>query len=274
MAMPKNSLIYFALMAGCLLVLLSGCGTLPEETSPATTADEPGAHEPLEPSQAAPEETIMPPAPPTVVVTPTPPNLDTILSEAIGKLDPGMMVYNPPENMKQFSAQRVELRILHMGSETPGAGTQTAAAATLTSDLTGSGTPIVESLSVGTVMKARLSGDGFEILALHEEEQIVAGDTYTEWAWNVKALKAGDQELYLTITVKVMVDGFGEKARDIPVITRRVKVQVDPVGVTKGFVSEHWEWVWTALLVPLVGWGWKVYRGRKGRNNALGRLRE
>jgi hypothetical protein len=69
----------------------------------------------------------------------------------------------------------------------------------------------------------------------------------------------------LTITVKVIVDGFGEKARDIPVITRRVKVQVDPVGVTKGFVSEHWEWVWTALLVPLVGWGWKIYRGRKTR---------
>lgn len=49
-----------------------------------------------------------------------------------------------------------------------------------------------------------------------------------------------------------------------------VKVQVDPVGVTKGLISEHWEWVWTALLVPLAGWGWRVYRGRKGRNNAGG----
>jgi hypothetical protein len=266
--MPTSRLIHFVFIAGCLLVLLlSACGGLPEETSPATTADEPGAQEPLEPSQAAPDRTVTPPALPTVIVTPTPPNLDTILSDVMGKLDPGMMVYNPPENMKQFSAQRVELRILHLGSEngTPGAATQTAAAATLTSDLTGTGTPIVESLNVGTVMKARLSGDGFEIMPLHEEEQIVAGDTYTEWAWNVKALKAGEHNLYLTITVKVIVDGFGEKARDIPVITRQVKVQVDPVGVTKGFISEHWEWVWTALLVPLVGWGWKVYRGRKIR---------
>ena len=234
------------------------------------TAVEPGQQEPLEPSQVAAEETSTPLPLPTVVVTPTPPNLDTILAEAIGKLEPGMMVYNPPESMKQFSAHRVELRILHLGPEggTPGAATQTAAAATLTSDLAGSGTPIVESLSVGTVMKARLSGDGFEILPLHEEEQIVAGDTYPEWAWNVKPLKSGDQELYLTITVKVIVDGFGEKARDIPVITRRVKVQVDPVGVTNGFISEHWEWVWTALLVPLAGWGWKVYRGRKTRQKS------
>jgi hypothetical protein len=270
--MPTSRLIHFHLLAGCLLLLLSACGTLSEETSPAIPPGEPGEQEPLQPSQVAAEETITPLPLPTDLITPTPPNIDTILSDVIGKLDPGMMVYNPPENMKQFSAQRIELRILHLGSGnvTPGAATQTAAAGTLTSDLAGSGTPIVESLNVGTVMKARLSGDGFEIMPLHEEEQIVAGDTYTEWAWNVKALKPGEHELNLTITVKVIVDGFGEKARDIPVITRQVKVQVDPVGVTKGFISEHWEWVWTALLVPLAGWGWKVYRGRKGRNNAGG----
>jgi hypothetical protein len=257
--MPISRLIRIVLIFGSLSLLLSACAGMPIQV----TAVEPSGEEPLDLTEVAPGQTAAP-QPTEAISAPTPtPDIDLLLSDALRRLDPGMMVFNPPESMKQFSLHRVELRILHMGSETPGASTQTAAAATLTSDLEGPGTPVVESLAVGTVMKARLSGDGFEITPLHEEEQIVAGDTYTEWAWNVKPLRSGEHDLHLTITVKVIVDGFGEKARDIPVITRRVKVQVDPLGVTKGFISEHWEWVWTALLVPLVGWLWKVYRGKR-----------
>jgi hypothetical protein len=197
--------------------------------------------------------------------TPLPPDVDLILENVIGKLRPGMMVFNPPGRMKQAHIERIELRILSLKQEldTLAPPAQTLVVETFSGDLMGTGTAIVESLAVGTVMKARLSGENFEILALNEEEQIVAGDTYTEWAWDVKALKSGKQNLNLTITVKVIVDGFGEKARDIPVITRGVDVQVDPVHVLSTFVGENWKWLWTALLVPLAGWGWKYYSKEK-----------
>jgi hypothetical protein len=240
-----------AMLAGCLALVLSGCASI--EVTPVA---EPGE---------APDPTGIPA--PEATATPTPPDIDTLLAGAIKQLKPGMMVFNPPEKMKQFKAERVELRILQVGTgpEAPGAATQTAAAAALTGDLQGPGTPVVENLRVGTVMKARLSGGGFEIMPLNEEEQIVAGDAPTGWAWDVKALEAGDRDLNLTVTVKVIVDGIGERARDIPVITRHVKVQVNPVELVAAFVDEHWQWLLLSLIFPFARWSWVAYSNRKAR---------
>lgn len=195
---------------------------------------------------------------PALSPTPTVLNMNAFLSEAIDMLSPGMMVFNPPEKMKQASTARVELRIapVALGEETP-------MAATLSEGLRGPGAPQAEPIKVGTVMKAKLNGDGFEVTLLSEEEQFVSDDTYTEWAWNVKPLQSGERDLNLTVTVKVIAEGLGERARDIPVITRKIIVDVDPVYTVTSFVGDNWQWLWAAILVPAAGWGVAYYSKKR-----------
>jgi hypothetical protein len=118
-------------------------------------------------------------------------------------------------------------------------------------------------------MKAKLVGDGFEVTPLSEEEQFVTDDTYTEWAWDVKPLQSGERKLNLTVTVKVIAEGLGERARDIPVITRTVVVEVDPVYTVTSFVGDNWQWLWTAILVPIAGWGWVYYSKKRAKRKKL-----
>jgi len=102
-------------------------------------------------------------------------------------------------------------------------------------------------------MKVRLSGDNFKISALNEEEQIVAKDTYTEWAWDVVPLKSKIQVLHFHVTIRLKIEGSEEK-RDYPVIDKEVYVKVNPVYSTKVFAVNNWKWILTALLIPLAGW--------------------
>ena len=164
---------------------------------------------------------------------------------------------------EQSQEEKVILRIAPLGQagEIPTAPTQTAIAGTLINALEGPGEVTVEPIRLGTVMKANLTGDGFDISLLSEEEQFVSDDTYTEWIWNVIPLKPGEQELYLRVSVKVIVERLGERTRDIDVITRMVVVEVDPVYTTKSFLVNNWKWIVAVagLLFPFFGWGWREY---------------
>lgn len=108
-----------------------------------------------------------------------------------------------------------------------------------------------------------LSGDGFEITPLNGEEQVVSSDTFTQWAWDVTALRAGEQALNLLVTVRVFAGELGERGRDLPVIMKGVQVRVDPVYSVRSFVGRYWQWLATTLVLPLGGWLYKRHSGRK-----------
>lgn len=206
-----------------------------------------------------------PDTPPTETLVPTPDINARLLESVNNLLRPGVMSFNPPEKMRQADEVKIEVRIEPIGQagENPSPVRLTAAATEITSNLEGPGTPVVELITVGTVMKARLAGDGFEIQALSEEEQFVADDTYTEWVWLVKPIKTGEQQLNLTVTVKVFSEGLGERARDIPVISKTVEVEIDPMHTITTFIHGNWQWLAASLLLPFVGWGWGVYKKNK-----------
>jgi hypothetical protein len=209
---------------------------------------------------------------PTPIVTPfrpmSTPDLNTLMAEALGNLAEGQMVFNPPTEVQEGERKRIELRIIPMQRDvavTNDAEAGAEARAVLGEGLTGEGEPQFSQVKVGTLMKAKLTGDGFEITPLNEEEQVVGGEEFTQWAWDIVAVETGDQELNLTVTVKVVVDTLGERVRDLPVITQKVVVKVDLGYSIKTFVSEYWQWLVTVLLLPVLGWAWRLYSKSKAK---------
>jgi len=44
---------------------------------------------------------------------------------------------------------------------------------------------------------------------------------------------------------------------------RRVMIQVTWAKRLSGFLGQNWQWLWTAILLPLVAWLWGKHNKRK-----------
>jgi len=117
-------------------------------------------------------------------------------------------------------------------------------------------------------MEARLTGTGFEIEAVTPEIQAVGGPNITEWRWEVKPTETGDQRLHLTLTAMIVVKGTDTP---YPVRTFDQTLEVNVAWTTRisGFFKDNWQWLWAAILVPLVTW-WFSRRKRQGAPRTRG----
>jgi len=192
---------------------------------------------PLSLRRARPVGEVPPPAPRHLEVPPpAPPHLSEIVEDELKKLSPGRILFNPAQEMKVGVTERVEVRI----------------AKTITEDLTvglrGRGIPQIEEIRVGTFMKVHLTGDNFECRALSHEEQIVAGEGFTQWDWDVTPLKSGIQSLLLTVTVRIKIPNYGEERKDYPVFERWIKVKVNRIYSIKKFIMSYWQWILGTII--------------------------
>jgi hypothetical protein len=218
-------------------------------TMPAEGAEEePSAPEDV--ATAEPEEVVPPP-------TAEPLDPAEIVARELAQLETGRILYNPPDEMRVAETERVEARITRdMGIP-------------LNEGLSGSGTPREEEIPVTTFMTVRLTGNNFDILPLSSNEQVVAGDLPTSWAWDVTPRASGEQRLMLIVTARVKLAGYPDEQKDLTVIERPIAVQVNPVYSARAFVSENREWIVSAVLIPLLltagGWVWQRTRRRSER---------
>lgn len=179
------------------------------------------------------------------------PDLSKIVEDELKRLAPGRVLFNPPQEMKVGVKERVEVRITKTITED------------LTVGLRGRGVPQIEEIKVGTLMKVRLMGDSFDMKALSHEEQVVAGEGFTQWDWDVTPLKSGIQTLLLTVTVRIKIPGYGEEKIDYPVFERQIKVKVSPIYSTINFIKSYWQWIVSAMIIPIIGWAVKKWRKKK-----------
>ncbi len=246
-----------------LLLGLSGCGAAPPEgaTPPTEMPGEAPAEAVAPAEEAAPAEAAAPEEAPAVapaeesaaVESAALPAPDPALlaRQALDRLETGRLLYNPPAQMEYGLPERVEARISLNPDES------------LSGGLLGIGAPIEEPLQVATFMKIHLTGSGFDILPLSSEEQIVAGDTYTQWSWDVTPRASGTQNLVLVVTARVKIPGFGEDLKDLQVVERQIEVQVSPVQAAQLFFQNNLEWLGPAVLASLgaaLGWAWRMRR--------------
>jgi hypothetical protein len=89
-----------------------------------------------------------------------------VLKNELERLTIGRIAFNPPDSMQVGIAERMEARIA------------TNLKTDLVASLKGCGFPQVWDIRISELMKVRLSGDQFKILALNEESQIIDSDDY------------------------------------------------------------------------------------------------
>lgn len=117
-------------------------------------------------------------------------------------------------------------------------------------------------INVSNRMEARLSSTDFEINAIMPEEQAITLSGVTEWKWEIKPKRTGNLRLHLTLTAIFTVDGEKTK-RAIRTFDKTIEIQVTLWQTTSTFISQNWQWLWTAIIIPIGGWLLSRWRKRK-----------
>ncbi|UZD22612.1 toll/interleukin-1 receptor domain-containing protein [Algoriphagus halophytocola] len=84
---------------------------------------------------------------------------------------------------------------------------------------------VIENIRLGKVMQVCIEEgrdeENFEISSLSSKEQLIFEDDYTEWLFDVKPKSEGVFTLVLRVTLLQIIEGFGERKKDI-VLERNV----------------------------------------------------
>jgi hypothetical protein len=168
----------------------------------------------------------------------------------LSQLKPGQIAFNVPETMSLDDTAEIHL-LLSLKTNT----------AALEQLIHASGDKVSATIHVSDRMEARLTGVNFEITAITPEDQPVSETQNTGWQWEVKPKSAGAQELHLTLSAILEVDG-AQSQRSIQTFDRTINVKVYWYKSLGAWFKNNWQWLWTALLLPLAGWLWRRYKKR------------
>jgi hypothetical protein len=125
----------------------------------------------------------------------------------------------------------------------------------------------VDTINVSPIMSANLivSKNSFRIDTLSTEYQNISKRGYTEWAWNIIPLKGGNNLLKLNVKIRVKEDGESYY-KDIVVFDKKIKVKSNIKFSIITWISEHWEWFFGVILIPLIKWLYDEWKKRKEEN--------
>jgi hypothetical protein len=119
-------------------------------------------------------------------------------------------------------------------------------------------------IRVAPLMEARLTGSGFRVEALTPEIQPVGRRTDTEWSWEVEGTEGGSQRLHLSLAALITVEGE-RTPRAVRTFDREIEVNVTVNQRITGFIGHNWQWLWAALVVPLLGLAAGLVKSRRRR---------
>jgi hypothetical protein len=117
-------------------------------------------------------------------------------------------------------------------------------------------------IQVSNRMEARLSGSNFDITAVTPETQAVSQTQITEWKWEVKPRSTGHQQLHLTLSVLLDIDGTSTP-KPFDAFDKVIDVEVTWNQQARSFLEKNWQWLWAAVLVPIAGWLWRRKKASK-----------
>jgi prepilin-type N-terminal cleavage/methylation domain-containing protein len=164
--------------------------------------------------------------------------LDAIFS----KLDPGQIAFGAPSRMGYGETKQANLVL-----------SETKSIVELEKTLQETGIVRGHTIKVADIMEAHLSGNDFEILPVTPEVQAISGRETTVWKWDIKPKNFGRLPLHLSVNAKIMLDGQ-ERARAIRTFDETVYVEVAWPRSVLIFARNNWQYICSALLIPVVGW--------------------
>ena len=183
--------------------------------------------------------------------TSTPDTSTTAVDQILSQLVLGDVAFNAPEkiNIEDTVSIRVAL--------SPDQG-----AAAVSARIEEPGKRIAETLQVSNLMQARLTGEGFKIVAVTPEKQAVSSGI-TEWLWDVTPLEEGKHQLTLSMDALITVNGE-VVPKTLRTYRKPIEVEVTTAQVAGNLLSEHGKWAWSTLLLPLFAWFAKKRKDRAG----------
>ena len=170
-----------------------------------------------------------------------PSNVDKVLD----KMEFGVIAFNAPTHINIEDSPQIQLLL-----------SLTDTVENLKRSITEAGEKAGATIRVTDRMEARLSGYMFQIAAITPETQAVSKSQETEWKWEIHPKEEGKHSLHLTLSALLEIDGHSTP-RSIRTFDRKIEVSVTTTQKFRIFFKNNWQWLWVAILVPVVGWLWK-----------------
>ncbi len=252
-------LLLFMVAPQCLLV---SCGSEQDSNPTEITVTKPAPKVTVDPSISNDLQTDVPDQPRSLGAAPQYETEAELIKRKLDELSSGNILFNPPEQMTLDKKERIEIRL----------ATDRVSEKDLAEGLVGEGEPRIETIKIGTFMKVQLccgppeEGHAFDIVALNSSEQIVTDTRATQWSFDVTPRKRGLQRLTLTVTVRLNLPDGKEEKVDHPLIERPIRVNVTTTALLKSWLTEHWQWLASTLLIPLVVVLWRFARKSQQRS--------
>jgi hypothetical protein len=181
--------------------------------------------------------------------TPTPSSIRRQLECAKMDLEPGRLAFEPKREMDQGKAERIFVRVSSQATADLGRGFK-------------DGPPAIKVIRVGPVMRASLGFDAedFAVRRLGDETKVV-DKPYTEWAWEVTPLKAGDKTLEVSVYAKLTLPNGQAEQFEAFEGSAVVHVHTRPAYVVGKFMREYWQWLLgSPLVLGLCAWIWARFK--------------
>jgi hypothetical protein len=154
----------------------------------------------------------------------------------------GLLVFNPPEEMRQGISDRIEVGIARSADFREA----------LSDGLRGRGQPRYEEIETSSLMTVELRGDAFQVTSYSPPEQVVAPTA--RWEFDVRPIRAGQQTLTLCVCLRLTAPELaplGGGHRSVPVLERSIRIRVSMAYSTRRFVAGNWQW----LIATVAGLG-------------------
>lgn len=175
------------------------------------------------------------------------------IDQALEEMIQGSIAFNTPDSMELNESSTIQLLLNPFKSVEE-----------LENMINKSAKVKIYQIKISHTMQARLTGNGFQITAITSEEQPISKKETTEWKWDIKAIEYGTQQLHLTLSAVIHFQGKN-LSRAIRTIDKTILVRISFVKWVSNFTSKNWQWLWTALLIPVGSWLWK--RRKSSKNN-------
>jgi Divergent InlB B-repeat domain len=189
-----------------------------------------------------------PPPPPPTTPPPIPPPVDPAgeVAEAVKNLPVATVAFNTPTRLHRTETATIKLLL----------SPATISIGELEKRVNEAGQKSGAHVKYSRVMEAKLASEDFEVTPLSPEQQFVAAGQDTEWLWQIKPKRTGELHLYLTLNAIIDVrDQTG--AYKVKTFSRTLTINVSLATHVGDFVKGNWQWLWTAVLVPVGLWWYR-----------------
>lgn len=179
----------------------------------------------------------------------------TTTEDVLDQLETAAMAFNMPQTADIQETLLAQLRVdYHLSA--------VQLSETLISN---EGHMIVEDIPVSKVISAVLVSPTLQIDPLTPVSQALSTRRSTEWLWSIKPSESGKHLVVLTVNAIVKVDGE-QAERAILIKNETMEVTVTTSYMITTWLKQHWEWLLSGLIFPLIVWFWSR-KNRKKKSN-------